>query len=160
MSRRAILLGCFCLGLMLAVPGVKVLASTYGARQYYGTTYKHQRYGYSYRPLYYKPTASFGGYRHHYAVYHPRYRNHVYFYNPYKKTYWGRCPVNYGDKPVYSMLAEKDRRATIEEIDEAAFPTPGKLPPLPDSDDGATLELPPDDVPGDKGLPESGTKGK
>jgi hypothetical protein len=78
----------------------------------------------------------------------------VYFYNPYKKHYWGRCPVDHGGKPVYSMLAEKDRKGDLEEIPESAFPPPGNVPPLPESTDGAGMELPPDDLPSSESLPK------
>lgn len=55
----------------------------------------------------------------------------------------------------YSVLAEKYRKANIEDIEESAFPPPGKLPPIPDTKDDATMELPPDEAPAEKGLPEA-----
>ena len=38
-------------------------------------------------------------------------------------------------------------------IEEDAFPEPGDLPPIPESTDGAKLDLPPDDIPGVALLP-------
>jgi hypothetical protein len=70
----------------------------------------------------------------------------VYYYNPYKKTYWGRFPTQRSGEPVYSLLKPEHRIPTLEEILEAAFPERGKTPPIPDSDDGALLDLPPDDL--------------
>ena len=55
------------------------------------------------------------------------------------------------------MLAEADRKETLEEIPEKAFPKSGALPPIPDSDpaENATLDLPPDDLPPGEGLPKA-----
>jgi hypothetical protein len=41
------------------------------------------------------------------------------------------------------MLAEEDRKGTLEEIPESAFPPPGEMPPVPDSTDGARIPPPP-----------------
>jgi hypothetical protein len=141
--------------LLLAAVGVTSHADSYSPRQYYGGISRHPRANYSYRPYYYKPSPTYAGYKHHYAVYVPSQPKYVYFYNPYKRQYWGRCPINIGGQPQYSLLAEKDRRASLEEIPEAAFPAPGDPPPVPESTDGARLELPPDDLPSEAGLPKS-----
>jgi hypothetical protein len=140
-----------------AVFGGLALAATpasaqYGARQYYGQWQSHQS-GYAYRCYYYKPQQEYNGYHHHYVIQHPSYPDYQYYYNPYKKQYWGRCPINYGDKPVYSMLAEKDRGPDLAKIPQAAFPPPGPVPPIPESTDGAKLDLPPDDLPDLSQLP-------
>ncbi len=135
------------LALLAATLGVPGTASASGPRQYYGSWHKHQQHSYSYRPLYYKPTPTYSGYKHHYAVYHPSRPKHVYFYNPYKKTYWGRCELSREGRNEYSLLAEKDRKGALEEIPEAAFPAPAPAPALPETTDGATLDLPPDDLP-------------
>jgi hypothetical protein len=128
--------------------GATSMANPYAPRQYYGGWQKHSRANYYYRAYYYKPKASYNGYKHHYVMYSPAKPKHYYFYNPYKKQYWGRCPVEYdGNKPQYSMLAEADRKANIEDIPEKAFPEPSDVPPIPDADDNAKLELPPDDLP-------------
>jgi len=139
--------------LAVALAGSAASAQSYSPRQYYGGIRKHPTANYSYRPLYYKPTPTYVGYKHHYAVYVPAQPRYVYFYNPYKKQYWGRCPVAAQGEAQYSLLAEKDRKGNLNEIPETAFPAPGKLPPLPESTDGATLELPPDDLPGADTLP-------
>jgi hypothetical protein len=145
------------LPIVLLLAGVSVVgqANPYSPRQYYGGIQKHPRANYSYRPYYYKPSPTYAGYRHHYAIYVPSQPKHVYFYNPYKKVYWGRCPINTGGQPQYSLLAEKDRKGNLEEIPESAFPAPGEPPPVPESTDGAKLELPPDDLPGEITLPRS-----
>ncbi|HZU34843.1 MAG TPA: hypothetical protein VFA18_02980 [Gemmataceae bacterium] len=125
-------------------------ASAVTSRQYHASWAKHPQRGYYYRTYYYKPTVDYVGYRHHYVVYYPRRPQHLYFYNPYKKVYWGRCPTQTQGKAQYSLLAEKDRKATIEEIPESAFPKPGELPPVPESNDGTKMDLPPDDLPQDE----------
>lgn len=149
-ARYRIWLGSLLLLGLLVAPLVAV-AQYHSARQYYGSWRKHPSRSYHYRSYYYKPTPTYTGYKHHYVVYHPSRPKHVYYYNPYKKTYWGRCPTQRSGEPVYSMLKPEHRKPTLEEIPEAAFPEPGKTPPIPDSDDGALLDLPPDDLP-DLGL--------
>jgi hypothetical protein len=119
--------------------------SSFTHRQYYSGWSKHNAY--HYRTYYYKPSPTYYGYKHHYVVHFPTRPTHYYFYNPYKKTYWGRCPVNHGGQPVYSMLAEKDRKGSVSEIPESAFPKPGNVPPIPESTDNEPLDLPPDDLP-------------
>ena len=138
-------------GFSFAGTSTPARADHYSARQYYGGW--HSYHNYYYRSYYYKPYSDYYGYKHHYAIYTPKYPKYVYFYNPYKKQYWGRCPVDHGGKPVYSMLAEKDRKGDLEEIPESAFPAPGPVPPMPESTDGATMELPPDDLPAGENLP-------
>ena len=48
---------------------------------------------------------------------------------------------------------EADRKATLEDIPEKAFPEPGPLPKIPDATDDAVIELPPDDLPTGEGVP-------
>jgi hypothetical protein len=128
------------------------LADNHSQRQYYGSWQKHPQ-GYSYRSYYYKPSPTYSGYKHHYVIHHPKKPDHFYYYNPYQKQFWGRCPVAAQGKPVYSKLADKDKNADLNKIPEAAFPAPAGLPPIPESTDGATLDLPPDDLPGAEELP-------
>jgi len=125
-----------------------------GTRQYYGGWVSHPNAKYSYRAYYYKPTPTYVGYKHHYVIHHPSRPKHNYYYNPYTKKYWGRCPSSYGDKPVYSMLAEGDRNGDLTKIPEDKFPTPNpKLPAIPESSDSLPLDLPPDDLPDLSSLP-------
>jgi len=127
------------------------------SRQYYGGWHAHPG-GYHYRSYYYKPHAQFSGFKHHYVIHHPRFPQHLYFYNPYKKVFWGRCPVDHGGQPVYSLLAEKDRSGDIDKIPESAFPKPGPLPEIPEATDGVKLDLPPDDLPDIAALPTGNKK--
>jgi hypothetical protein len=117
------------------------------ARQYYSSWHKHPSHGYYYRHYYYKPSPEYSGYKHHYAIYYPSRPNHYYFYNSYTKRYWGRCPVQTNGKEQYSLLAEADRKGKLSEIAETAFPAPGRMPTIPESKDGAIMDLPPDDLP-------------
>jgi hypothetical protein len=109
-------------------------------RQYYGARWYHypQR-GYYYRYYYYKPYPTYTGYKYHYCIYYPRTR-YVYYYNPYRRVFWGRYDV---EARGYSHLAEEDQRGSLSEIPESAFPQPGAMPAIPESQDGATLEPPP-----------------
>lgn len=118
-----------------------------GPRQYYGGWI--QGHGYHYRQLYFKPYPSYVGYRHHYVVYQPSFPDHYYFFNPYKRVYWGRCAIGYGGdgQNAYSLLAEADRRPALAQIPPQAFPPPGPVPALPETRDGIKLDLPPDDLP-------------
>ena len=128
-----------------------IAADGYGhsPRQYYGAWHKHPQTNYFYRSYYFKPHDQYAGYRHHYVVLFPDRPRHCYFYNPYAKRYWGRCSTFHDGKPEYSHLTEQDQKGAIAEIPETAFPKPGALPAIPESKDGAKLDLPPDDLPED-----------
>jgi hypothetical protein len=146
-------LGVACLMAFALASSPRPAADYYSARQYYATWHKPAQKSYYYRTYFYKPAPTYAGYKHHYVIYFPSRPKYYYFYNPYKKVYWGRCPADHGGKPLYSLLAERDRKGNVEEIPESAFPQPAALPPLPESTDGATLDLPPDDLPPDESLP-------
>jgi hypothetical protein len=96
------------------------------AKSYTGSYSKvHAGQGYSYRYFnYYSPRAK--EHKYHFAVYHPAHPRYVYFYNPTTKKYWGRYDLK---ACGYSMLAEEDRKPTIGEIPECAFPKAGQIPP-------------------------------
>src|SRR5262245_48674431 len=112
-------------GLLFAI-GRSILADDSG-RQYYGGWRKHPTAGYFYRAYYYKPEPTYVGYKHHYLLYFPDRPQHYYFYSPYEKVYWGRCPINTEGKPLFSTLAEADRKLKLEDIPESAYPKPGPL---------------------------------
>jgi hypothetical protein len=139
---------CAAVALLLAASPQQAGADSYSQRQYYEPVYKHPKYNYSYRAYYYKPTPTYAGYKHHYAIYVPSQPKYVYFYNPYKRQYWGRCPAHTAGKAEYSLLPPKDRKGSLKDIPESAFPDLGSPPPIPESNDGAILEMPPDDLPG------------
>ena len=80
---------------------------------------------YSYRTYYYKPTESYAGYRHHYVVSYPHDHKHYYYYNPYKRHFWGRCDAYGEGQPYYSRLPEEYQRSSLAEIPENAFPASG-----------------------------------
>ena len=119
-------------------------------RQYYsGWTYYPQR-TYYYRTYYYKPYASYDGYQYHYCIYSNSTPNYVYYYNPVSQTYWGRFDVNGKPGAQYSILKDEDRKSSLKDIPESAFPTPGAMPAIPESKDGSTIEPP-------QGLPDANT---
>jgi hypothetical protein len=64
----------------------------------------------------------------------------VYYYNPYKRVYWGRYDL---ESKGYSLLEEKDRKEKLADIEESAFPKPGPMPPDPESTDGSKIPAPP-----------------
>jgi hypothetical protein len=76
-------------------------------------------------------------YKHHYCIYYPTKPRFVYYYNPVRKVYWGRYDVK--DKG-YSLLAEKDRKEKLDDIPEKAFPKPGKMPVIPESEDNVRIK--------------------
>jgi len=143
----------FALALLSAAP-LAYAADYHSARQYYGNWQRHPQNQYHYRNYYYKPSSAYAGYRHHYVIHSPRDPQHLYFYNPYSQKYWGRCPSQSQGKPLYSMLAEADRKSNLEEIPERAFPTPSSPPAIPEATDSVQLDLPPDDLPVLEGLPK------
>jgi hypothetical protein len=122
-------------------------ADTHSSRQYYGGWHRNARDGHHYRYYYYKPHANYYGYKHHTVIYNPRFGNYYYFYNPYKKVFWGRCPMKTNGKPLYSKLADQDRVDKLSQLNMAKFPEPQGVPAIPESEDGAEMELPPDDPP-------------
>lgn len=137
------------LAMVLACVALPVSGADYGysPRQYYGGWNKHPQHTYYYRSYYYKPYHNYGGYKHHYVVHYPSRPKYNYYYNPYRKAYWGRCPSSYGDEPTYSLLQEEHRRPQLNDIDESHFPPQGELPAIPESKDGFKIDLPPDDLP-------------
>jgi hypothetical protein len=140
---------------LIACAAAPAQAKSYNSRQYYSGWRKYSKGGYYYRTYYYKPHSAYSGYRHHYAVYYPTRPKYIYFYNPYKKVYWGRCPSHWAPgRPTYSQLRERDRKGRLQDIPEKAFPPMKKMPPVPDSDDNKEMEPPPDDLPDNEKLPE------
>jgi hypothetical protein len=113
-------------------------------RQYYTPWKKHATKSYYWRYYYYKPTAKAADYSYHYAIYYPSRGKKIYYYNPHKKVYWGAYDV---EAKGYSLLAMEDRREHLDDIPDKAFPKPGRLPPIPDSEDGEALAVPSDDLP-------------
>ena len=115
-------------------------------RQYYSSWNLYPQRQYYYRTYYYKPSPDFAGYNYHYAIYYPDKPNYVYYYNPYKRVYWGRCDLRGKAGQQYSLLAEQDRKENLSDIPESAFPALGKMPPIPGSKDDVAIE-PPKDLP-------------
>lgn len=113
-------------------------AQAYGG-YYSGYTYYPSRSYYA-SYYYYRPYRTYPSYNYHYCVYYPQYPRYVYYYNPYRRVYWGRYDL---DQKGYSLLQEKDRKGTLAEIPESAFPKPGAMPADPDSTDGSTIPVPP-----------------
>jgi len=113
--------------LMFAAATIAVEAGGYG-QQYYGNWNHYPSRGYHYCSYNYKPYESYPTYSYHYCICYPSQPNYVYYYNPHRGHYWGRCDLQTG---MYSLLAEGDRRSTVEAIPEKAFPTPGQMPLVP-----------------------------
>lgn len=137
------------LGALLAVAflgAVQVQSNTAEAayRQYYSGWSYYPARSYYYRSYYYKPYDAYRGYKYHYTIYYPSRPRYVYYYNPYKQTYWGRYDL---ESKGYSMLEEKDRKGKLTDIPEEAFPEPGKMPAIPEAEDDVSIEVPPTDVP-------------
>ena len=122
-------------------------ASPYQYRQYYSSwSYQPQR-SYHYCRYFYKPTTSYSGYQYHYAIRYtrsystqPRYSRYVYFYNPHRRVYWGRFDLEGKPGEQYSLLKNEDRKEKLEDIPESAFPKPGKMPVIPDSEDKVQIK--------------------
>lgn len=137
---QKLVLGLLVLTAVGTLPNLASAQTVY--RQRYSSWTYHPQKQYYYRKYYYKPAVTYKTYEYHYCVYYPtdRYpqrQNYVYFYNPVRKVYWGRYDM---EKKGYSMLAEKDRKAKLEDIEESAFPKPGPMPVIPDSEDKVTIE--------------------
>jgi hypothetical protein len=125
---------------MLALLVIGIGAGAAFRRSYYGGWNYHGQRGYHYCHCYYKPYSSYASYRYHYCVYYPKRPSYVYYYNPYSGQYWGRYDL---EAQGYSLLAEQDRKSTLASIPESAFPEPGDMPAIPESEDGEQLPKPP-----------------
>jgi len=134
-TRRGALLLLTTLTVVAVMPAAESRAAVLARHYYSGWSYHPTRtYYYSY--YYYKPYASYDGYAHHYCVYRPARPRYVYYYNPVRRVYWGRYDT---EKKGYSMLAEKDRKAELDQIPESAFPEPGQMPVIPEAEDGERM---------------------
>lgn len=122
-------------------------------RQYYSSWNYNPTRSYHYRTYYYKPTPTYTTYHHHYCIYRPSTPRYVYFYNPVRRTYWGRYDLEGKPGQEYSILKEEDRKSDLNAIPESAFPKPAAMPLIPDAEDGEQMEAPPKDLPTD--LPEN-----
>lgn len=112
-------------------------------RHYYSTwTYAPQR-TYYVNYYYYKPIPTAPSYRYHHCYYYPSQPRYVYYYNPYKRQYWGRYDLQAEGENVYSELKPEDRKSTLNEIPEEAFPKPAKMPTIPETEDGLAMLTPP-----------------
>lgn len=110
-------------------------------RQYYTTWSYHPQYAYYYVYYRYQPVVDAPTYSYHYCTYYPSRPRYVYYYNPVRRVYWGRYDL---EQQGYSMLEEKDRKADLKDIPEAAFPAPGKMPNIPETADGVAMSKPPE----------------
>lgn len=123
--------------LLLAATAVPADAAP---RQYY-SKYWTKSGGYYYKHYRYQP-AEGGNHRYHYMIYYSSRPRYYYYYNPYTKKYWGRYDlVACG----YSKLAPADQAEKIGDIDEKAFPKPGPMPDMPESNDGTKMQMPPEE---------------
>jgi hypothetical protein len=142
--KRVKSLSLFALLAAAAVTGLTVASAPpqaeafYTYVQYYSSWRYHRPGSYYYTSYYYKPYVEYVGYKHHYCVYTPTYPNYVYYYNPYKQVYWGRYDF---ENKGYSLLDPKDRKQRLEEIPESAFPEPGDMPPIPESQGGEVVKM-------------------
>ena len=132
---------------IIAVPAMAALQRHY----YSGWSYNSGK-SYYYRSYYYKPVSSYNGYRYHYCIHYPTRPRYVYYYNPYARVYWGRYDLM---EKGYSLLADADRNEELDSIPEKAFPKPGEMPVIPESEDGERMipiganDLPMADAPKD-----------
>lgn len=115
------------------------------SRQFYSDWKWNSEKKYHFRKYFFKPTVESPKHKYHYAIYVPEKPKHIFFYNPHKKHYWGRCPIDSPSK--YAILPPKHRKPKLTDIPDHAFPQWGPLPPIPDSKDGQAMVLPPNDLP-------------
>ena len=134
----------FGLTTVLLLAAATAAEAGYGRQYYSGWNYTNN--GYYYRTYYYKPYDSYPTYNYHYVVYYPS-QPYYYYYNPVRRVYWGRVPVENDGKAVYSLLAEKDRKGSLAEIKEDKFPKPGAMPGVPEAKDDLKIAVPPRDLP-------------
>ena len=110
-----------------------------GYRQAYSTWSYHPVNRYYYSRYTYRPVVTTTTYHHHYCVHYPSRPRYVYYYNPVRRVYWGRYDLQEGG---YSLLKNEDRKEDLESIPESAFPEPGEMPVIPDSEDEVRMAKP------------------
>ena len=110
-------------------------------RTFYTKWTKQTQGNYYYRTYYYRPSED-SGYRHHYVIYFPQAPYYVYYYDPYRKQYWGRAPAEQGDDPVFSELPAEERGGRLDAISESAFGALGPMPEIPGSSDEVAIAAP------------------
>ncbi|HEV3258015.1 MAG TPA: hypothetical protein VG013_14115 [Gemmataceae bacterium] len=113
-----------------------------GARQYYSPWKYDLMRRYWYRLYYFKQDTDDEGYKQHYMVYYPSRPRYYYYYNP-KAGFWGRYDRRGLAQRRYSVLDEKDRKGSLKDIAESAFPTPAAMPFIPGSEDRVRMNAPP-----------------
>lgn len=109
-----------------------------GYYQSYSSWNYHPTRSYHYTRYSYAPTVT-ATHSYHYCVCRPSQPRYVYYYNPVKQVYWGRYDT---EAKGYSLLETKDRKAELDDIPESAFPEPGEMPEIPDSDSGEKMNPP------------------
>jgi hypothetical protein len=115
-------------------------------RQFYGPWSSYEHRGYHYRLLYFQPTPG-AEYQYHYCILLQGQPRYIYYFDPVAGKYWGRLDLEGRGEAVFAQLRKEDQKALVRDIPETAFPTLGKLPPLPGTKDDVALEPPPNDVP-------------
>lgn len=124
-----------------------VFASYYYVRQYYTPEWTYNTgFGYYYTTYYFQPAVVVEPvYTYHYAIYYPVQPTYVYYYNPVTQVYWGRFDVNAKGEKRYSVLAPKDRKGSLKDIPESAFPPLAAMPKIPGAGDDVKMQTPPVD---------------
>ena len=145
MRRTRLSLAGLGLAFVLAM-GLSTSADAAG-RQYYSSWSYHPQRNYYYRYYYYKPTVRATTYSYHYCIYNRSTPRYVYYYNPHRRVYWGRFDTEGKPGEQYSLLSDENRKSSLSDIPESAFPKAAGMPKIPDAEDDITIEPP-------EGLPE------
>lgn len=128
----------------LSSPGLQEAQAGFQRRQYYTSWTYRPRTRYYYSRYYHRPNVRTRSYNYHYVICYPSRPRYRYYYNPVRRVYWGRYEVDEKGKAIgYSMLKPEDRKSSLEEIPEKAFPKASKMPPVPESKDGEQMAAPP-----------------
>ncbi|SMP76512.1 hypothetical protein SAMN06265222_12160 [Neorhodopirellula lusitana] len=114
-------------------------AQARGYRQAYSSWSYHPTSTYYYSRYTYQPVVTTTTYHHHYCIHYPSRPRYVYYYNPVRRTYWGRYDLQ---EAGYSMLKKEDRKENLDDIPESAFPKPAPMPEIPESTDGVRMKPP------------------
>ena len=117
----------------------------FGYRRHYYTSWTYRpATSYYYSRYYYRPTTYTRTYSYHYVIRFRSQPRYYYYYNPVRRTYWGRFEFDENGKALgYSLLKKEDRKSSLDDIPESAFPKPSKMPQIPGSADGVQMIPPP-----------------
>ncbi len=115
---------------LAAIGGLVILPEIAQANSYGSWNY-HTTHRYYYRYYRYRPSPDAESLKYHYNIYFPSRPRHIYYFDPQNKVYWGRYDLQ---QEGFSELPSNQRNPQLLEIPESAYPPPGQMPYVPETE--------------------------